>query len=195
MQTKMDELLAEIEELNALDNKTLPERIIKFNEEFGEFNAEVGKLIGITHKPYDKPHLIEEAADFLQNAFSVLVATGELAGFTLDDIYNEIKVKNQKWRSKAPLYTKNLVPEPEPIPTVPQEELVKIYISGNSEFEPDDNVYFIGEDGKTYVFDFFKYNKQLKEYPMTMIMDSVGDLNEMIKYGLCYLKAEKNGNL
>jgi len=188
MNTNIYELVSEIEELNGLDNKTLPERIIKFNEEFGEFNAEVGKLIGITHKPYDKEHLIEEAADFLQNTFSVLLETSKRAGFTLDDIYAEIKVKNQKWRSKVPLYTKNLIPEPEPIPTVPQDELRKIFVSGNSEFEPEGDVYFIGEDNEIYVFDSKIFVRQLKEYPLIMVFDKIGNLREMISAGLCYLK-------
>ena len=190
MNTNIYELISEIEELNGIDNKTLPERIIKFNEEFGEFNAEVGKLIGITHKPYDKPHLIEEAADFLQNAFSVLIETGKLAGFSLEDIFSEIKVKNQKWRSKAPLYIKNMAKEPEPIPTVTQGELRKIYISGNSEFEfePDGDVYFTGVDFQIYVFDFSKYNRLLKEHDCVMVLDKVGNLWEIIDCNMCYLK-------
>lgn len=110
MDINLNEILDEITELNGLDNKTLPERVIKFNEEFGEFNAEVGKLIGITHKPYDKPHLLEESADYLQNTFSVLIDTCQKAGFTMEDVFAEIKVKNQKWRAKAPLYTKNNIP-------------------------------------------------------------------------------------
>ncbi len=103
----MKEIIEEIKEFNSKDGKTLPERIIKFNEEFGEYNAEVGKLIGITHKPYDEDHLLEESADYLQNTISVLLETCESAGFTFQDIVDKVKVKNKKWREKAPLYTKN----------------------------------------------------------------------------------------
>lgn len=99
--------LCEISSLNNKDNKALTERIVKFNEEFGEYNAEVCKLIGISHKPYDKEHLLEESADFLQNTFSVLIETCKHAGFTMEDVFENIKVKNKKWKEKIPLYTRN----------------------------------------------------------------------------------------
>ena len=102
------EILEEIKELNGIDGKTLPERVLKFNEEFGEFSAELGKFIGITHKPYDKPHLIEEMADAMQCLCSIYVDVCDKADFTMEDVFNEITEKNKKWREKAPQYTKNL---------------------------------------------------------------------------------------
>lgn len=59
------ELLKEITKLNELDCKTITEKFIKFNEEFGEFSAEVVKMLGLTQKPFDVDHLVEEAADTL----------------------------------------------------------------------------------------------------------------------------------
>lgn len=100
-------ILDEIYELNGIDNKTIPERFIKFNEEFGEFSAEYGKMIGISHKPYDKDHLVEEMADALQNMFSVYLDVCLAGGFPIEEVFEQILVKNQKWREKAPLYTKN----------------------------------------------------------------------------------------
>ena len=100
-------ILKQISDLNNLDNKTTLERFIKFNEEYGEFNAEYCKLIGISHKPFDKDHLKEEMADALQNMFSIYLDVCKQGGFTIDDVFAEILVKNQKWREKAPLYTKN----------------------------------------------------------------------------------------
>ncbi len=37
MKDKITDILSEIKELNALDNKTITERIVKYNEEYGEF--------------------------------------------------------------------------------------------------------------------------------------------------------------
>ena len=106
-------MLSEIRELNSLDNKTIPERIIKFNEEYGEFNAEVAKMVGITHKSFDKDHLKEEMADTLQNLFSIYIDICDKQDISMDEIFEEVFVKNQKWREKVPLYTKNLKKEDE----------------------------------------------------------------------------------
>lgn len=100
-------ILKEIQELNHLDGKNLLERMLKFNEEYGEFAAEVCKMQGISHKPFDQPHLKEEMADAMQNLFSVYLEICELQGFNMNDIFAEVLVKNKKWREKAPLYTKN----------------------------------------------------------------------------------------
>lgn len=100
-------ILEEIRELNQLDGKTIPERIVKFNEEFGEFNAELCKFLGITHKPFDKPHLVEEMADAMQNLCSVYLSICDEADIDIQEIFDQIEVKNKKWREKAPLYTKN----------------------------------------------------------------------------------------
>lgn len=99
-------IIKEIQELNHLDGKNLLERMVKFNEEYGEFSAEVCKMQGISHKPFDEPHLKEEMADAMQNLFSVYLEICELRGFGIDEVFAEILVKNKKWREKAPLYTK-----------------------------------------------------------------------------------------
>lgn len=100
-----DEIIKEIRELNRLDNKSIPERVLKFNEEFGEFSAELCKVVGITHKPYDEPHLIEEAADALQCQFSLILHVCEILNIDFNNILEEILIKNNKWRSKIPEYT------------------------------------------------------------------------------------------
>jgi len=101
------EIIDEIRELNSIDNKDLLERMVKFQEEYGEFNAELVKMIGITHKPFDREHLKEEMADAMQCMFSVYLDICDKQGFTIDEIFDEIVIKNKKWREKAPLYTKN----------------------------------------------------------------------------------------
>lgn len=103
---ELNKILEEIKELNSLDKKTLTERGIKFNEEYGEFCAEFGKFLGITHKPYDKEHLIEEMADAQQNLFSIYIDICDQTGITMEEVFSTILIKNNKWREKIPLYTK-----------------------------------------------------------------------------------------
>lgn len=101
------EALQEIQELNHLDNKTTLQRLLKFNEEFGEFAAELGKLEGITHKEYNVEHLVEEMADSLQCHFSLMLDICERENIDFLNIIKTIKFKNQKWRSKIPEYKNN----------------------------------------------------------------------------------------
>lgn len=103
-----NEIINEIRELNSIDKKELLERMCKFQEEYGEFNAEVGKMIGITEKPFDREHLKEEMADAMQCMFSIYLDICDKQNFTIDDIFDEIIVKNKKWRKNAPLYGKNI---------------------------------------------------------------------------------------
>jgi len=105
MKIEIEKIIEEISELNKLDGKKFLERFIKYNEEYGEFSAEVCKLIGITQKPYDKDHLIEEMADAIQNQLSVYLNVCEIGNFLIEDVFNEILVKNQKWRECYPKYT------------------------------------------------------------------------------------------
>lgn len=100
-------IINEIEDLNALDGKSIGERFIKYGEEFGEFSAEVAKAVGITQKPYDQDHLIEEAADTLQCLLSIMLDVCEHKQINFWEILHKIPEKNQKWRSKIPQYTKN----------------------------------------------------------------------------------------
>lgn len=101
------EILEEIKYLNSVDGKVLTERFVKYNEEFGEFSAEVCKMIGITHKPYDEDHLKEEMADWIQNVYSISLDICEKQGFDIEEIHDKISEKNKKWNEKYPLYTKN----------------------------------------------------------------------------------------
>jgi phosphoribosyl-ATP pyrophosphohydrolase len=103
----MDEIINEIRVLVEYENKSLPEKIVKFNEEFGEFSAEVIKLLGLTHKPYDRDHLVEESADALQVLFSIFVDIETKTDITIDEIIAKIPEKNQKWLSKIPNYKAN----------------------------------------------------------------------------------------
>ena len=100
-----DEIIKEIKELNDLDNKSISERVLKFNEEFGEFSAELCKVVGITHKPYDEEHLIEEAADALQCQLSLILDICNIMNIDFNNILEEILIKNSKWRVKIPEYT------------------------------------------------------------------------------------------
>jgi len=105
MKIELEKILDEISELNSLDGKIFLERFLKYNEEYGEFSAEVCKLIGITQKPYDEAHLIEEMADAIQNQFSVYLNVCEIANFSIEEVFKQIIVKNQKWRECYPKYT------------------------------------------------------------------------------------------
>ena len=58
----MNKMLEDIKRISLLENKAVLERVLKLNEEVGEFATEIGKMIGFTHKPYDEEHLIEEGA-------------------------------------------------------------------------------------------------------------------------------------
>lgn len=107
MQIKIEEILEEISELNHLDGKKFLERFLKFSEEYGEFSAEVCKMIGITQKPYDEEHLIEEMADAIQNQFSVYLNVCEVGNFSIERVFEQIVIKNQKWRECIPKYTNN----------------------------------------------------------------------------------------
>jgi hypothetical protein len=108
MKSKINDILFEIKELNALDNKNIPERCVKYGEEYGEFSAELCKLIGITHKPYDKELLIGEMADVQQVLWSIYLDVCEKTGITMEEVFDTILIKNNKWREKIPQYTKNL---------------------------------------------------------------------------------------
>lgn len=103
----INKVFQEVIDLNNTDKKNYLERFFKFNEEYGELNTEICKYIGITHKPFDREHLIEETADFLQNAMSVSIGICEEFNITTEELMSKITEKNEKWRSKIPLYTKN----------------------------------------------------------------------------------------
>jgi hypothetical protein len=71
MNKTFNKIVEDIERLNDLDSKSITEKVLKFNEEFGEFSQELIKLLGFTHKPFDEEHFVEEAADSLQVLLSI----------------------------------------------------------------------------------------------------------------------------
>lgn len=100
-----DVAVEDVRRINSLEPKNLERKIIKFNEEFGELNAEIIKLLGYTYKPYDKAHLIEELADTLQCLLSMMADIEEKADITIEkDILPALLKKNQKWESKIQEY-------------------------------------------------------------------------------------------
>lgn len=106
MTLKFNEILEEIQRINKLEGKTIPEKFIKFNEEFGEFSAEVVKFLGMSHKHYDREHLKEEIVDQLQVNLSLILQICELSGISFDEILDKFPEKNEKWESKISEYTK-----------------------------------------------------------------------------------------
>jgi NTP pyrophosphatase (non-canonical NTP hydrolase) len=103
----IEKVIKEIDELSEIENKTVPVMFIKFNEEFGEFSAEVVKMRGNSYKPYDQEHLIEEMADSLQCLLCLYIKISKEKQFELQEVIDAIYVKNNKWREKISQYTNN----------------------------------------------------------------------------------------
>lgn len=97
-------LYDEIKEINEMEVKSTEVKILKFNEEFGEFIAEYIKFKGYTYKPYDKAHLVEEMADALQCLLSIYAAIEKETGITLPNVLLEMFEKNKKWMNKISEY-------------------------------------------------------------------------------------------
>ena len=110
----MNKMLEDIKRISLLENKGLLERILKFNEEFGEFATEIGKLTGFTHKPYDEEHLIEEGADALVVQFSIIIKICEMQNIDFQRFIDAMERKNKIWESKIPNY---IINKPVPPPT------------------------------------------------------------------------------
>jgi hypothetical protein len=104
---KFEKVIADIERVNAMDSKSIPEKVLKFNEEFGEFSQELIKLLGFTHKPYDEEHFIEECADSLQVILSIQLASCRLKGIPYDKVLDALLEKNKKWEAKSKEYTRD----------------------------------------------------------------------------------------
>lgn len=100
-------ILHQISRLNRIDTKTIPEKVLKFNEEFGEYSQELIKLLGFTHKPYDEEHFIEESADSLQVHLSIQLAACELKGIPFQKVLETLLEKNKKWEAKLKEYTRD----------------------------------------------------------------------------------------
>lgn len=105
MNSNIYKIINEVREVAFLENKSLAERIVKFNEEFGEFSAEIIKHLGLSQKPYDREHLKEECSDVQQVLLSIFVLLEKECGITIDEIFDNISVKNKKWRDNLPFYT------------------------------------------------------------------------------------------
>jgi NTP pyrophosphatase (non-canonical NTP hydrolase) len=103
----IEKIIKEINELSEIENKTVPEMFIKFNEEFGEFAAEVVKMLGNSYKPYDQEHLIEEMADSLQCLLCLYIKISKEKEFDLKEVIDQVSRKNNKWREKISQYTNN----------------------------------------------------------------------------------------
>lgn len=104
----INKVLEDIKRVSLLENKGIPERIIKFNEEFGEFTSEIVKLLGFTHKPYDEEHLIEEGADALQVLISIIFRISQEKNIDFQRFIDAMETKTAKWESKIPDYRCNL---------------------------------------------------------------------------------------
>lgn len=101
----LQKVINEVEELSILENKPLEGRIIKFNEEYGEFSAEIIKLLGYTYKTFDRQHLIEEGTDAGIVFLSIILKLCKLLDIEFNEFLEIAVVKNQKWRDKMPHYT------------------------------------------------------------------------------------------
>lgn len=96
--------------LSRLEPKSVSVKFMKFNEEFGEFAAEVIKAMGYTHKHYDKDHLVEEAVDTVQVLVSILVSLFDELDIDVDQFLSKVTEKNEKWERVMNEYSgKNLI--------------------------------------------------------------------------------------
>jgi NTP pyrophosphatase (non-canonical NTP hydrolase) len=113
METELDirfaTLVDEIHELNKLEPKTLPIKIIKYGEEWGELMAEIIKAMGESPKPYSKKDLTSEMADVLQMVLLIYDNISRDYEITLTDVFTAMKIKNEKWRTNIPKYQNNLI--------------------------------------------------------------------------------------
>lgn len=104
---KFGKVIEDIDRLNGLDSKSIPEKVLKFNEEFGEFSQELIKLLGFTHKPFDEEHFIEESADSLQVILSIQLAACKLKGIDFSRVLDKVLEKDEKWEAKMKEYTRD----------------------------------------------------------------------------------------
>jgi len=96
----MKKIYKEVQDINKLDPATHAERLGKLFEEAGELATEVNKTNGRKkHKNTNeeiKNNIKEEAADVIQNVFSII----DGFGIEYQEIVDQIKKKNKKWKSK-----------------------------------------------------------------------------------------------
>lgn len=104
----MNNALNDVRRVNRIEPKQLELKIIKLQEELGEFCSEIVKLKGGSYKPFNKENLIEEMADVLQCIFAVYDNVEQETGISIErDIIPMIFEKNKKWESKIQQYNKN----------------------------------------------------------------------------------------
>ena len=99
-------LYKEIKEINKIESKSTEFKFIKFNEEFGEFNAEYLKLVGLTYKKYNEADLKSEMSDTLQVLLSIYSDIEDKTGITIQDVFDEMIIKNEKWKNKIKEYVR-----------------------------------------------------------------------------------------
>ena len=87
--------------------KGVAERVVKFNEEFGEFNAEIIKMLGLTYKPFNRQDIIDEGADALQVLFSIILTICQEKDIEFYEFIDAMDKKNKKWESKIKDYEIN----------------------------------------------------------------------------------------
>ena len=97
----------DINRINKIESKDIGFKFMKFNEEFGEFNAEYIKFKGLTYKEYNRNELLGEMADSLQVLLSIYDHIGGETNITIKDVLEKISEKNIKWETKIKDYKKN----------------------------------------------------------------------------------------
>jgi NTP pyrophosphatase (non-canonical NTP hydrolase) len=99
---QLEEVYSEIKDLDTSDPCSISEAVCKFTEESGEMIREINKTTGrkILKESIEEVHnnIKEEAADTLQN----LLLICSRFDISLDDLMNEVKKKNLKWKDQIP---------------------------------------------------------------------------------------------
>ena len=95
----MKDLYKEVGELNDLKKVPLSHRLAKLFEESGELAQEVNRKIGMKKNTKSdaeiKQGITEEAADVIQNVFSVI----QDCDIEFEDLVKEMRNKNIKWKN------------------------------------------------------------------------------------------------
>lgn len=99
--TDLHKLMEYVKDLSLNDKKTLTEKALKLAEETGEVASAVLIYEGAHGTEYRDPctkeHIMEEASDVILMALSIPV----LLGFDLEDVYEMMKKKADKWADKT----------------------------------------------------------------------------------------------
>lgn len=98
------DIINDIGRVSKIEDKTIPLRIVKFNEEFGEFCTEILKFEGFTYKTPDLNNLIEEAADSFQVLTSIILQLLKQHNVPFYVFLEKLSKKNIKWEQKIKEY-------------------------------------------------------------------------------------------